>query len=88
MRQLVREHVHRQSGHADVRLATMDALFGRMRVDAAMRLLVPGQIRRGRILFAWKEKENARINGGLRLVIRVISQKRLLSRWCIYQFKF
>lgn len=52
VRKLVREHVHRQGGHADVRLAAVDALLGRLRVDAAMRLLVPRQIRRGRVLLA------------------------------------
>lgn len=52
MRQLVRQNVHRQSGHTDVRLAALDALLGRLRVDAAMRLLVPRQIRRGRVLLA------------------------------------
>jgi len=52
VRQFVRQNVHRQGGHADVRLAAVDALLGRLRVDAAMRLLVPRQIRRGRVLLA------------------------------------
>jgi len=41
VRELMREHVHRQGGHADVRLAAVNALLGRMRIDAAMRLLMP-----------------------------------------------
>jgi len=57
VRELVREHVHRQGGHADVSLAAVDALLGRLRVDAAVRLLVPRQIRRGRVLFAWWMKK-------------------------------
>jgi len=48
----MREHVHRQGGHADVRLAAVDALLGRLRVQAAMRLLVPRQIRRCGVLLA------------------------------------
>jgi len=39
--ELVREHVHRQGGHADVRLAAVNALFGRFGVEATVRLLVP-----------------------------------------------
>lgn len=44
VRQLVRQNVHGQRGHRDVRLAAHVALFGRLRVKAAVCLLVPGQI--------------------------------------------
>ena len=40
VRQLVRQHVHRQRRHADVGLAAGDALLGALRVDAAVGLLV------------------------------------------------
>ena len=50
--QLVSEHVHRQGWHAHVRLATVDALLRGLRVEATVRLLVPGQIRRRGVLFA------------------------------------
>ena len=50
--QLVREHVHGQRGHAYVRLAAVDALLRRLRVEASVRLLVPRQVRRGRVLLA------------------------------------
>jgi len=50
--ELVREHVHRQGGHADVSLAAVDALLGRLRVETAMRLLVPRQVRRRGVLLA------------------------------------
>ena len=51
VRQLVGKHVHRQSWHADVRLAAVDAFLRRLRVDATMRLFVSRQVRRGRVLF-------------------------------------
>ena len=56
MCQLMSQHVHRQGWHAHVRLATVDALLRGLRVDAAVCLLVPRQVRRGRVLFAWKQK--------------------------------
>jgi len=52
MGELVREHMHCQCRHADVCLAAVDALLGGLRVEAAMRLLVPRQIRRCGVLLA------------------------------------
>jgi len=44
--------VHGERGHADVRLAACVAPLGRLRVEAPVRLLVPGQVRRRRIVFS------------------------------------
>lgn len=52
VRQLVREQMHGQGGHANVRLAARVAPLGRLRVQAPVRLLVPGQVRRRRVVFA------------------------------------
>jgi len=52
VRQLVREQVHGQRGHAHVRLAAHVAPFGRLRVQAPVRLLVPRQVRRRRVVLA------------------------------------
>ena len=50
--QLMSEHVHGQRRHADVRLAAVDALLRRLGIEASVRLLVPGQVRGGRVLLA------------------------------------
>lgn len=50
--QFVGQQVHGQRWHTDVGLATGDALLGRLRVEAAVGLLVPGEVRRGGVLLA------------------------------------
>jgi len=52
MGKLVREHMHCQCRHADICLAAVNALLGGLRVEAAMCLLVPRQIRGCSILLA------------------------------------
>jgi len=52
VRQLVRQLVHRECGHADIRLTAHVAPLGRLRVQAPVRLLVPGQIRRRGVPFS------------------------------------
>lgn len=44
MGELVREHVHRQRRHAHVGLAARHAFLRRLRVQAAVRLAMSGQI--------------------------------------------
>jgi len=52
VRQLVREQVHGQCWHADVRLAASVAPLGRLRVQAPVGLLVSGQVRRRGVVLA------------------------------------
>jgi len=52
VRQLMREQVHGQRGHAHVRFAARVAPFRGLRVEAPVRLLVPGQVRRRGVVFA------------------------------------
>jgi len=60
VRQLVRQLVHRERGHADVRLSAHVAPLGRLRVQAPVRLLVPRQVRRRRVVLA---TVSARVTG-------------------------
>lgn len=50
--QFVGQQVHGQRWHTDVGLATGDTLLGRLRVEAAVGLLVPRKVRGGRVLLA------------------------------------
>lgn len=50
VRQLVREQMHRQGRHADVGLTARHALLGRLRVQAAMGLLMTRQVAGGGVL--------------------------------------
>jgi len=52
VRQLVREQVHCQCWHADVRFAASVAPLGRLRVQAPVGLLMSGQVRRSGVVFA------------------------------------
>lgn len=52
MCKLVCEHMHCQGRHADIRLAAVDALLCRLRVQASVCLLVSREVGRGGVLFA------------------------------------
>jgi len=52
VRQLVREQVHGERRHADVRFAARVAPLCRLRVQAPVCLLVPRQVRRRRVVLA------------------------------------
>lgn len=47
----MRQQVHRQRRHADVGLPARHALFGRLGIQTPVGLLVPGEVRGGRVLF-------------------------------------
>lgn len=83
MRQSVREEVHSQSGHADVRLPARVALLRRLRVQTTMRLFVAGQVRRGGVHFAalvaHESFHRVRIGGGRLAVLLVGAGSRRID---------
>ncbi len=50
--QVVRQHMHRERRHAHVHLPAHRALFGALRVERLVRLLVARKVARGGVVFA------------------------------------
>lgn len=50
MLQVVSQNVHRKRRHGNIKFSTVRTFLGQLAVETPMRLLVPTQIRRGRIV--------------------------------------